>query len=83
MSEMLAAKLFNESKGQQLSSIYGVVTTGSLWNFLKLSDTTVWVDREEYHISNISKILGIFVWMIHSNQKPQSPEFTRPNLNIP
>lgn len=70
MSEMLAAKLFNESEGHQISNLYGVVTTGSLWNFLKLSDTTVWLDREEYHISNVSKILGIFVWMIHSNRKP-------------
>ncbi len=75
ISEMLAAKLFNENKGHQLNSIYGVVTTGSLWNFLKLSSSTVWVDREEYHISNVSKILGIFIWMIHSNQRPLSPDF--------
>jgi hypothetical protein len=69
ISEMLAVKLFNESKGHQISNIYGMVTTGSLWNFLKLSNTTVWVDNEEYHISNVSKILGILIWMINSNQK--------------
>jgi len=60
MAEMVASRLFNQQKGQALETIYGVVTTGSLWNFLILSGQTMSVDRDEYHISNVAKIIGIF-----------------------
>lgn len=66
ISEMLAAKLYNEKKGNSIE-IYGAVTTGSLWNFLKLTENIVSIDVEEYHISNVAKILGIFVSIIKSN----------------
>jgi len=66
ISEMVAAKLYNENKGNIIET-YGVVTTGSLWNFLKLTGNIVSIDVEEYHISNVAKILGIFVSIIKSN----------------
>ena len=68
ISEMLAAKIFNENKGIKIESTFGVVTTGSLWNFLKLTQKTVWIDMDEYHISNVAKILGIFFSIINSNK---------------
>ncbi|HRX70847.1 MAG TPA: hypothetical protein P5329_06700 [Candidatus Competibacteraceae bacterium] len=67
ISEMLAASLYNQERGNNID-VYGVVTTGSLWNFLKLTEKTVSVDLEEHHISNIAKILGIFVSIIKSNK---------------
>lgn len=68
ISEMLAAKIFNENKNLNIENIFGAVTTGSLWNFLKLTRKTVWIDSDEYHISNVAKILGIFISIIKSNQ---------------
>ena len=35
-AEMYAAQLFNEREGNQISRIYGVVTTGEIWKFLTL-----------------------------------------------
>lgn len=67
ISEMLAAKLYNENKGKNIDA-YGVVTTGSLWNFLKLKEEKAWIDADEYHISNVGKILGIFVSIVNSNK---------------
>jgi hypothetical protein len=64
ISEMLAAQIYNKNKNLPLETIYGVITTGSLWAFLKLQDRAVWVDRDEYHISNAPKILGIFASML-------------------
>ena len=66
ISEMLAAKLYNEKKENAISNIYGVITTGSLFKFLKLNDKTVWIDIDEYHISNVSKIMGIFMSIVNS-----------------
>lgn len=68
ISEMLAASLFNENKGLAIKNTYGVITTGSLWNFLKLTEKKVWIDIDEYHISNLGKILGIFISIINANR---------------
>src|SRR5262249_35032841 len=36
IAEMVGARLFNEQRGSAIKSVYGVVTTGSLWKFLIL-----------------------------------------------
>lgn len=60
IAEMIAAKLFNEREENQITTIYGVVTTGTAWRFLKLEDRIVSIDLPEYYIDNVGKILGIF-----------------------
>lgn len=35
------------------STIYGVVTTGTAWLFLKLEQKTVYIDNKEYYISQL------------------------------
>ncbi len=65
IAEMYAANLFNQKEGKDiLPVVYGVVTTGTNWKFLKLEQNTVYLDLNEYHISNIGKIMAIFVEMI-------------------
>lgn len=59
VAEMLAAKLFNEREGNNIKTIYGTVTTGTIWKFLKLVGQVVEIDLGEYYISDIGKILGI------------------------
>ena len=64
MAEMIAAQIYNEREGNQCIPIHGVVTTGSIWKFLKLEDTTVWVDIPEYYLESVDKILGILVHIL-------------------
>jgi hypothetical protein len=59
VAEMFAAKLFNEREGNNIQTIYGTVTTGTNWKFLKLLGQVVEIDLSEYYISDIGKILGI------------------------
>jgi hypothetical protein len=59
VAEMLAAKLFNEREGNNIKTIYGTVTTGTNWKFLKLIGQVVEIDLGEHYISDIGKILGI------------------------
>lgn len=59
VAEMIAAKLFNEREDNNIQTIYGTVTTGTNWKFLKLIDQVVEIDLSEYYINNIGKILGI------------------------
>ncbi len=59
LAEMVAARQFNERAGAALGAMYGVVTTGVLWRFLKLEGTTARVDSVEYPIQSPRKIFGI------------------------
>ena len=63
IAAMLAARLFNAQEDQPISTVYGAVTSGSVWKFLQLVDNTVYIDLEEYHINNAAKILGILMHM--------------------
>jgi hypothetical protein len=59
IAEMVAAQLFNERAGKPLRSVYGAVTTGDIWKFLRLDHKTVFVDKPVYYIESIERILGI------------------------
>jgi len=59
VAEMLAAKLFNEREGNNIQTIYGTVTTGTNWKFLKLIGQVIEIDLGEYYINDIDKIIGI------------------------
>ena len=61
IAEMVAAQIFNERKGAAIDRIYGVVTSGMAWRFLILEGTVARIDRLEYYISQVDKILGILL----------------------
>ena len=64
IAEMLAAQQFNQERNNAIETVYGVVTTGSAWKFLRLTGTYVTVDATEYHISQVERVVGILVAMI-------------------
>uniref|UniRef100_A0ACD5GZF9 Uncharacterized protein n=1 Tax=Desertifilum tharense IPPAS B-1220 TaxID=1781255 RepID=A0ACD5GZF9_9CYAN len=59
IASMYAAQLFNQRQGNNIPTIYGSVTTGTNWKFLKLTDLIVEVDVSEYFLNNLGLILGI------------------------
>lgn len=66
-AEMIASRIFNEQEGTILSKIYGVVTSGNMWKFLKLKGNAIYIDLDDYSIKEISKIVGILCSMIEQN----------------
>ncbi|OYD93983.1 hypothetical protein CDG76_18695 [Nostoc sp. 'Peltigera membranacea cyanobiont' 210A] len=69
IAEMVAAQLFNERGGNQIKAIYGAVTIGTIWQFLKLEGNVVSIDLSEYYIKDIKIILGILYGAI-AQSKP-------------
>jgi hypothetical protein len=55
---MVAAQRFN-SRSNKNFPIYGVVTTGMIWKFLRLEERTIWINQEDYFVKEIGKLLGI------------------------
>lgn len=68
IAEMIAAQIFNERTSTEVCYILGAVTTGSNWKFLKYEGGKVFVDFDEYMISRVNKILGIFVETMKKNR---------------
>jgi hypothetical protein len=66
MAEMVAAQRFNQADGQNIPSIYGSVTTGTQWQFLRLTDQQMWIDVNEYSLMPLDRILGILKWMLEN-----------------
>jgi hypothetical protein len=61
---MVAAQQFNEAKQQSISTIYGCVSSGRLWRFLKLEGQIATIDLLDYPLPPVEPILGILVWMV-------------------
>lgn len=59
MAEMIGAQIFNQRQGNEISTIYGSITTVTVWQFLQLEGETVILDLQEYSVENLPKILGI------------------------
>lgn len=64
IAEMVAAQKFNAANGILIPTIFGSVTSGTTWKFLKLEDNLVTIDLTEYPIPPVDLILGFLMWMI-------------------
>lgn len=59
LAEMAAAQRFNRDGGV----VYGAVTTGVLWRFLRLDGTHAHVDGVEYPIQSPRRVFGILSYI--------------------
>jgi hypothetical protein len=57
VAQMVGAKIINARQGEA-DVIYGCVTTGEDWQFMKLEDRVVYIDCDRYYINQVEKIVG-------------------------
>lgn len=60
---MRAAWLFNAAKGETVSQVFGASTTGTHWKFMRLRDTEVTLDTDDYFGDCFGKVLAILLHM--------------------
>ena len=61
IAEMVAIQLYNERANTPQDTIYGVVTTGELFLFLRMHGMVVEVDLETYALHPVERVLGVLV----------------------
>jgi hypothetical protein len=66
IASMVASQLFNQQSSTSVDAVFGVVTTGSAWKFLRLQQVLVTLDLKEYYIDNAGKILGILSHIVRN-----------------
>ncbi len=64
IAEMYASQIYNEKEGCNLPSVYGAVSTGDEWKFIKLIKDIAYIDTDTYYINDIEKIVGILTEMV-------------------
>lgn len=67
IAEMVAAQRFNAAKNRPISVIYGSISNGTQWRFLKLEENIVTIDLMDYPLPPVEEILGILVWMVQNS----------------
>jgi hypothetical protein len=66
LAEMIAAQRFNEAAANSISVIYGCVSNGLQWQFLKLQEKEATIDLNVYSLLPVDQILGFLAWMAES-----------------
>ena len=50
-------------------TIYGCITTGEVWQFLKLSQSTAWIDAQRYYLNSVSAILAAIHHIVQNSKR--------------
>jgi hypothetical protein len=58
VAQMVAAQVYNERSGQALPAVYGCVTTGEDWQFLRLAGPVATIGQGRLYIDNVGGILA-------------------------
>ena len=63
-AEMVAAQRFNAEQGNSIPRVYGAITSGTDWLFLKLEGKTLHIDMRIYTLERCDRLLGILASMV-------------------
>jgi hypothetical protein len=67
-AQMVAAQLFNKRQQNSIPAVFGCVTTGVAWRFLKLERNNLIIDDDVYYLDNIPMILGVLQKIVNLYQ---------------
>ncbi len=71
LAEMVAAQRFNISKCQTIETIFGVITSGTVWRFLQLTGQVVSIDLTDYPLLPVDNVLDVLIWMLQGDTVDQ------------
>lgn len=71
VAQMMAAALFNQAAEGSPRSVFGCVTTGEAWQFLRLGEGVAQIDRRRFYIDNPQGILAAMQAILRT-QRPAS-----------
>lgn len=59
IAQMVAADQFNRARGRVDRGIFGCVTTGEAWQFLRLAGSEAMLEQRRFYLDAIDMVLGI------------------------
>jgi hypothetical protein len=70
-AQMVGARKYNEKRSNRFNTVYGCVTTGDDWLFMRLTDR-IEIDNEKYYLGNLSQLLGIFQHILDNFRRTEN-----------
>ena len=67
IAQMVAARQFNATP-VSIHHIYGCVTTGEAWQFLRLVGSVAVLDERRYYVDDVPKILGALLAIVRESE---------------
>lgn len=64
-AQLIGARFFNEKAKKPNPILYGAVSSGREWLFLKLEEKTIFIDTDTYFIVNLTELLGILQHIVN------------------
>jgi hypothetical protein len=61
---MIGARYFNQQRNTNIDTIYGSVTSGMEWLFLKLEGNTITIDTKRYSANQLQELLNILNYIV-------------------
>ena len=69
-AQMVAAQMFNERAGRPGRPVYGCVTTGEDWQFLRLDGSELLIDPMRRYINQVGAVLAALLAAVGSDPDP-------------
>ena len=63
-AQMIGSQVFNQKNNQPAEVIYGAITNGSEWLFMKLEANILTLDESEYFANDLPQLLGVLQTII-------------------
>lgn len=70
IAQMVAADRFNQINGRSGAPLFGCVTTGEAWQFARLAETVVLLERRRFYVDNVGLILAAWQTLIGACRQP-------------
>lgn len=70
-AQMIGAKVYNDKNSVKVDKIYGCVTTGDDWLFMKL-ENDIEIDRKKYFLGELNELLSVFQYIIDEYKTPKT-----------
>jgi hypothetical protein len=67
VAQMVGAEIFNQIDGTPTTRIYGCVSNGVEWQFLRLENKVLTIDDKIYFFNELEMVLGILQQIIQEN----------------
>jgi hypothetical protein len=67
-AQMIAARRFNLRHGRPTVRVYGCITTGEDWQFLRLDETSILYDTTRMYRNDVGRILAAFLHVVAENR---------------
>jgi hypothetical protein len=64
VAEMVAADRFNHRKSRGIDSVYGIVSSGTQWRFLRLQGQVLKLDLMDYPLFPVGDLIARICWML-------------------